>query len=111
MAVPLSICTKEVSREKLCFLFVLSVPLTNRSRAFQLTPGHSRRNRRYDQHRFNSHASLPRSNNQSGLSHSARPIYIRPHRQTRYGMEERFAFHFPVTSGVVVFLFVDTLVE
>ncbi|GFV00126.1 hypothetical protein TNCV_4057971 [Trichonephila clavipes] len=34
--------------------------------------------------RFNSHASLPQSNNQSGLSHSDRP-----HRQSRYGMEER----------------------
>ncbi|GFT83620.1 probable RNA-directed DNA polymerase from transposon X-element [Trichonephila clavipes] len=42
--------------------------------------------------RFCSHASLPRSTNQSGHSLPGRPTHIRPHTLSRYGMEERFAF-------------------
>ncbi|GFY33983.1 hypothetical protein TNCV_4596911 [Trichonephila clavipes] len=49
---------------------------------------------------FCSHASLPRSTNQSGHSLPGRPTHIRPHTQSRYGMEERFAFRFPVTPSI-----------
>ncbi|GFU25677.1 hypothetical protein TNCV_4226891 [Trichonephila clavipes] len=60
----------------------------------------SRRNRIDEKLRSYNHAFLPRSNHQSGHSLSGRPTHTRPHQQTRYGMEERFAFHFPVTSSV-----------
>ncbi|GFV63828.1 hypothetical protein TNCV_2278321 [Trichonephila clavipes] len=52
--------------------------------------------------RFCSHASLPRSNNQSGHSLPGRPTHIRPHTPSRYGMEERFAFRFPVTPSIII---------
>ncbi|GFX57950.1 integrase catalytic domain-containing protein [Trichonephila clavipes] len=51
--------------------------------------------------RFCSHASLPRSTNQSGHSLPGRPTHIRPHTLSRYGMEERFAFRFPVTPSII----------
>ncbi|GFS60370.1 hypothetical protein TNCV_2828041 [Trichonephila clavipes] len=50
--------------------------------------------------RFCSHAFLPRSTNQSGHSLPGRPTHIRPHTLSRYGMEERFAFRFPVTPSI-----------
>ncbi|GFY30571.1 DUF4817 domain-containing protein [Trichonephila clavipes] len=52
--------------------------------------------------RFCSHASLPRSTNQSGHSLPGRPTHIRPHTLSRYGMEERFAFRFPVTPSIII---------
>ncbi|GFU03860.1 hypothetical protein TNCV_1718311 [Trichonephila clavipes] len=55
--------------------------------------------------RFCSHASLPRSTNQSGHSLPGRPTHIRPHTLSRYGMEERFAFRFPVTPSIMEALF------
>ncbi|GFX14536.1 hypothetical protein TNCV_1986491 [Trichonephila clavipes] len=51
--------------------------------------------------RFCSHAFLPRSTNQSGHSLPGRPTHIRPHTLSRYGMEERFAFRFPVTPSIM----------
>ncbi|GFX48009.1 hypothetical protein TNCV_4113441 [Trichonephila clavipes] len=62
--------------------------------------GHSRRNRIQEQLRFCNHASLPRSTYQSGHSLSGRPKNIRPHIQSRHGMEERFAFRFPETPSI-----------
>ncbi|GFW47908.1 hypothetical protein TNCV_2400951 [Trichonephila clavipes] len=55
--------------------------------------------------RFCSHAFLPRSTNQSGHSLPGRPTHIRPHTLSRYGMEERFAFRFPVTPSIISFHF------
>ncbi|GFU10753.1 transposable element Tcb1 transposase [Trichonephila clavipes] len=60
-----------------------------------------RRNRMQEKLRFCSHAFLPRSTNQSGHSLPGRPTHIRPHTLSRYGMEERFAFHFPVTPSII----------
>ncbi|GFV89586.1 hypothetical protein TNCV_994181 [Trichonephila clavipes] len=54
--------------------------------------------------RFCSHASLPRSTNQSGHSLPGRPTHIRPHTLSRYGMEERFAFRFPVTPSIIIII-------
>ncbi|GFW42984.1 probable RNA-directed DNA polymerase from transposon X-element [Trichonephila clavipes] len=45
--------------------------------------------------RSRSHAPLPPLIDQKGHTHSGRPIHTRNQLQTRYGMEERFAFHFP----------------
>ncbi|GFX17841.1 hypothetical protein TNCV_2292901 [Trichonephila clavipes] len=64
------------------------------------TSGHSRRNRIQEQLSSCNHAFLPRSIYQSGHSLPGRPNYIRPHLQSRYGMEERFAFRFPETPSV-----------
>ncbi|GFY33826.1 hypothetical protein TNCV_4595381 [Trichonephila clavipes] len=63
--------------------------------------GHSRRNRIQEQLRFCNHASLPRSTYQSGHSLSGRPNNIRPHIQSRHGMEKRFAFRFPETPSIL----------
>ncbi|GFY27119.1 integrase catalytic domain-containing protein [Trichonephila clavipes] len=60
-----------------------------------------RRNRIQEKLRFCSHAFLPRSTNQSGHSLPGRPTHIRPHTLSRYGMEERFAFRFPVTPSII----------
>ncbi|GFT98286.1 hypothetical protein TNCV_2903831 [Trichonephila clavipes] len=62
--------------------------------------GHSRRKRIQEQLKFCNHASLPRSTYQSGHSLSGRPNHIRPHIQSRHGMEERFAFRFPETPSI-----------
>ncbi|GFT09638.1 hypothetical protein TNCV_4948061 [Trichonephila clavipes] len=62
--------------------------------------GLSRRNRIQEKLRFCSHAFLPRSTNQSGHSLPGRPTHIRPHTQSKYGMEERFAFRFPETPSI-----------
>ncbi|GFU96122.1 retrotransposable element Tf2 protein type 1 [Trichonephila clavipes] len=62
--------------------------------------GLSRRNRIQEKLRFCSHAFLPRLTNQSGHSLPGRPTHIRPHTLSRYGMEERFAFRFPVTPSI-----------
>ncbi|GFU15168.1 hypothetical protein TNCV_4664131 [Trichonephila clavipes] len=64
--------------------------------------GLSRRNRIQEKLRFCSHAFLPRSTNQSGHSLPGRPTHIRPHTQSRYGMEERFAFRFPETPSIII---------
>ncbi|GFV74416.1 hypothetical protein TNCV_5128581 [Trichonephila clavipes] len=61
-----------------------------------------RQNRMQENLRFCSHASLPRSTNQSGHSLPGRPTHIRPHTLSRYGMEERFAFRFPVTPSIIM---------
>ncbi|GFU33001.1 hypothetical protein TNCV_4155791 [Trichonephila clavipes] len=61
-----------------------------------------RRNRMQEKLRFCSHAFLPSSTNQSGHSLPGRPTHIRPHTLSRYGMEERFAFRFPVTPSIKV---------
>ncbi|GFU30557.1 hypothetical protein TNCV_3278051 [Trichonephila clavipes] len=45
-------------------------------------------------------AYLPCLNHKLGHSLSGRPTHTMPQQQTRYGMEERFAFHFPVTSSI-----------
>ncbi|GFW29508.1 hypothetical protein TNCV_744501 [Trichonephila clavipes] len=61
-----------------------------------------RRNRIQEKLRFCSHAFLPRSTNQSGHSLPGRPTHIRPHTLSRYGMEERFAFRFPVMPSIII---------
>ncbi|GFT37710.1 hypothetical protein TNCV_3097981 [Trichonephila clavipes] len=47
------------------------------------------------QDRSSNHASLPLPTNYSGLSHQSRPSTSGHIHKIRYGMEERFAFHFP----------------
>ncbi|GFW74249.1 hypothetical protein TNCV_2524531 [Trichonephila clavipes] len=79
---------------------ILECAIDQPQQCYSDTSGLSRRNRIQEQLSSCNHAFLPRSIYQSGHTLPGRPNHIRPHLQSRYGMEERFAFRFPETPSV-----------